>query len=852
MKKYKFFNKEKEIYKYWKENNFFKPNLKSKKKTFSIIMPPPNITGNLHIGHAFQQTIMDIIVRYKKMSNRNTLWIMGTDHAGIATQIVVEKNINIKKNKLKKKEIIKEIWKWKNKYEKKINKQTELIGSSVDWSKTYFSLDKDFSFAVKKTFIKLYKKKLIYKKKKIIYCDIKLKTILSDLEINIKKKKVKNYFIKFKIFKEKHNIIISTTKPEKLISITGIITNNNNLKNKFVINPITNKLIKIIFSKNIKNKYLLINPNYNNNDFILSKKYNLNIIEIFKSSGIIRKKIIVYNYKLKKIKYLKFKNLKWIKNLNYLIVRKKIINFLKKNNYIQNIKYKNILIKYSNKTNSIVLPIITNQWFIKIKKLSKKAIEVIKYNKINIYPKKYKNLFFSWMNNIQDWCISRQIYWGHKIPIWYDKEKKKYVGYNIKYIYKKNPKLKNKKLKQEKSVLDTWFSSSIWTLACLGWPKKNNKKINLFHPISLVISGFDIIFFWISRMIMMTLYLKKEIPFKKIFITGLIRDENGKKMSKSLGNVINLNDLIYGISLKKLIKQRTKNLIKENNINKIIKNTKKNFPNGIKPHNTDTVRFTLTSITTSNLKINFNKSKLIYSYNYCNKLWNVCKYILCLIKNKNIKYKKKYINFRKLNLIEIWIINKINILIKKYHKNIKIFKFDVICNLLYQFLKNDFCDWYIESTKITNLNINNIYILIYVIKKQLLLSHPIIPFITEYIWKKIDNKNKSILNYKIPKIKKLIKKYNYIKIFEIYKKIIFILRKFNKKNINIKKILILNININIKKIIFKNKYLLKIIKINNLFIFKKINFDIIIKKYKLNYIKPILIYKNIYITFKSE
>ncbi len=822
--------KEKNIYKFWIKNKLFNPKKKYSKKNFSIIMPPPNITGKLHIGHAYQQTIMDIIIRYKKMCGYNTLWIMGTDHAGISTQIIVENYLKNKKKSYSKKKLKKELWKWKQKYEKIINKQTKMLGSSIYWKHTPFTLDKNFSYSVNKSFIKLYTNKLIYKSYNIINWDIKNNIVLSDLEIYKKKKKIKQYFIKYKIVNTNDYIIIPTTKPENILANTYILINPKNNKqkkliNKYVINPINNIKLQIILNKKIKikKKYFCINitPGHNKKHFNINQKYKFNIINILKNNGNIKNKFDIYTYKGKKTKY----NIKCkYKNLN----KKKIIKILKNKNNIYKIKKikKNIYLNIKN--NHKIINILKKQWYLKTKYISKKAIKYVKKKKIKFIPHKYKNLFYKWMKNIKDWCISRQINWGHKIPIWYDNKNNKYLGYNIKYIIKKY-KLKNLKLKQDKNVLDTWFSSSLWTFSCLGWPKKT-KLFNFFHPINVIVSGYDIIFFWISRMIMITLFLIKKnkksvIPFKKVFITGLITDENGKKMSKSIGNVIDPNHIINGISKNQLIKQRIKYLINNKNKKKIILDTKKNFPNGIQKYGTDVLRYKLASISNLKLKINFDFKKLINSYNYCNKLWNLSKYIIYFNKN----YKKNFNYNNKILLIDYWIIYNFNIFLKKYHKSIKLFRFDLLCNELKKFLKNKFCDWYLELFKQTLIynkenyfTIQNIkYIFINIIK----LSHPVIPFITEYIWNKIKiiytNHNKSILLEKLPKIK--YKNFNniyYIKIFNLIKKIIIY---FRKTKIKIKNLIIINLNFYKTNILIKNKYLLnKFIK--NIYFIKKNNF----------------------------
>ncbi len=885
-KKLDFKKFEKKIYSLWEKNKCFKANYK-KKKRFSIIMPPPNITGNLHIGHAFQQTIMDIIIRFKKMSGYNTLWISGTDHAGIATQIIVENYIKKKYIEINKKNLIKNIWKWKKKYTHKINKQIKLLGNSVDWSKKNFSLDKKFSYSVNKIFISLYKKKLIYKSKKIVYWDKTLKTILSDLEVNKIKTKTNNYFVKYYLLNKTKNInylLIPTTKPETILANTAVAINPldkryNNLINEYVINPINNNIIKIISDKYVNpikgTGCIKITPAHNSKHYQIAKKHKLNLINILNLNGSIKSKFKLYNYLGEKIKD---KNLNLnppyqISNLDIEKSRKKIIKILLNQNLIKKIKKYKKKILYSNRNNSVIIFILTNQWYLKTKNLSKKAINIVKENKISFYPENYKKIYFKWMYNIEDWCISRQIHWGHKIPIWYDiKNQKTYTGFNKKEIYKKNKIKKNIILKRDKNVLDTWFSSSLWTFTSLGWPKKTI-EFNKFHPINLVVSGFDIIFFWIARMIMMTLYAVKknkvsQIPFYKIFITGLIRDENNQKMSKSIGNVIDPIDIIKGISLNKLIKKRTKNLINIKKINKIKKNTIKHLPNGIKPYGADTLRFTLASLATHNIKINFNIHSLSNNYNFCNKLYNSCKYIILIFKkHNNIKINSKINKLKNLNLIDYWITIKLNIFIKKYKKNINQFRFDLLCKSLFKFIKHEFCDWYLEFIKIyiKNKNIVNLNISFSILLKTIInilkLSHPITPFITEYLWNKIrqfstTNKYKKLLiENKFPIYKKFHhKKIKKIEIINFIKKIIHFIRKINLENLSKNKnkkfnidLIILNISLKKKYILLKNYYLFKNKNINKLFIFCKKNEKLYINK---NFLKSNLLFKNISLYYK--
>ncbi len=856
---------ERKIYNIWEKNFLFYPNLnKKKEKSYSIIMPPPNITGNLHIGHAFQQTIMDIIARYKRMIGKNVLWVMGTDHAGIATQIIVENYIRNEKCKNYYSDfyLIKQIYNWKKKYESNINEQTRILGSSVNWLKTNFSLDKNFSYAVNTAFISLYNDNYIYKDNKIVYLDKKIKTFLSDIEVDIKKKNGKRWYIKYPILDSKNNefIIVCTTRPETILGDVALAVNPNdkryiNFINKKVLNPLNNNVISIIcdnfVNPNKGSGCVRITPANDFNDFKIAKNNKLNIINFLNLDGTIKEKSELYNFNGENIS--KNKNL-----LNPLYLIKKdirkakylIIELLYKNNYIYKTENCLVNIPFSNRTNSIVEPLLTNQWFLRSKNLFNKVIYCIKKKKIKIYPKKYINLFFNWMENVEDWCISRQIIWGHRFPVWYYEKKDIFVGYNKKYISEKY-KLNILKLKRDKNVLDTWFSSSLWPFVSLGWPKKSI-DFNIFYPIDLVVSGFDIIFYWISRMIMMSLYLTSKIPFKKIFITGLIRDKNNKKMSKSIGNVIDPIDVIKGISLNDLIKKRTNNLIKSNIKDLVIKKTKIEYPNGIKSYGTDSLRFALSSICTQNNNINFSEIKLKESFYLCNKLWNVFRYLFFTIK-ENIKifsYKNKVIY----SLVDFWILNEFNNLLINFHKYIGFFRFDLLSKNIFNFIKSEFCDWYIEFKKleIKNRGKNNSFIFFNLIKDILKLVHPILPFITEYFWNKIKKLNISFLK-KFVILEKFPKRYN-IKnecdffIIKLIKKIVSYIRKILIKICNknyIISLLIYNISFYYKKELLKNIYLFYLIKkINKIYIYTNNfnNFEFFSKPQKL--------YNNIKLCYK--
>ncbi|MFI4853211.1 MAG: valine--tRNA ligase [Candidatus Makana argininalis] len=842
-KKYNFEIIEKNLYKEWKKNGYFKPNNKLN-KSYCIILPPPNITGYLHIGHAFQHTIMDILIRYNRMKGKNTLWQIGTDHAGIATQILVEKKIYLDEGKritnYNRKYFIKKIWKWKKKYGNKITNQIKRLGSSVDWNSERFTMDDKMSYAVKKVFIKLYNDNLIYRGNRLVNWDSKLKTAISDLEIEYNYSYNKTWYIRYFLYKNEctydgfNYLVVYTTRPETIFGDVALSVNPKdkrykNLIGKFVLVPIINKIIPIIGDYyteiNKGTGCVKITPSHDYNDYDVGYRNSLPIINIFnKECKILKKAIIFYKKNIFVKKLYRKIPFKFI-GLDRFIARKKILFILNKLKILVKFKLNYSKLPYSNKSNVIIEPLLTKQWYIRTKNISKLAINAVKKGSIKFIPKKYQNMYFHWMKNIKDWCISRQLLWGHRIPSWYDFKKNIYVGYNENDVRIKYKLKKNLYIYQDKDVMDTWFSSCLWIFASLGWPEDKN-KLNIFYPTNVVVSGFDIIFFWIARMIMFSMYIikdsngKAKIPFKKVFITGLIKDEKGNKMSKSKGNVIDPIDIIDGISLKNLIKKRISNMINPKLSKKIIYQTKKTFPLGIKSYGIDALRFTMTSIASNGSDIKFDFKRLAGYRNFCNKLWNASRFIILNV--NNIDYNSNIKNI-KLFIFDEWILLLLNNTVKKFNFYLNNYRFDLAAEIIYEFTWNQFCDWYIEFVKKLLIFkrqyelIRTKKTLIKVLKIILCLLHPIIPFITEYIWKCIKNiyniNSNSIMIEKFPSYnKKLINKKSLINV-NLIKKLIITIRKikyeFKIKNTEKIFIIIKNISKLFLKIIIKNITILK-------------------------------------------
>ena len=697
-KKYNHIIEEKKISDFWIKKGCFKPKKGKNKNSFSIVIPPPNVTGRLHMGHALNNSLQDVLVRFNRMKGKETLWQPGTDHAGIATQAVVEKNLEkegLNKNDLGRDNFIKKVWNWKEESGGIILDQLKKLGCSCDWSRTRFTMDKDLSKAVMKVFVSLYNKKLIYKDKKLVNWDTSLQTAISDLEVVQKETQSNLYYINYKIIDSPQRITVATTRPETMMGDTAIAVNPNdsryaNLIGKNAQVPLVNRNIKIITDHYADPEQgsgaVKITPAHDFNDYLVGKRNKLPIINILEIDGKINKN-----------------GIKDFIGLDRFEARKLIINKLKENGHLVKTEQIKNKVPYGDRSNTIIEPLLTEQWFVNAKSLSKKPIEVVKKGKTIFYPENWKKTFFQWMNEIEPWCISRQIWWGHRIPAWYDDKKNIYVAEDYKsalLLAKKKNKNKNIKLNQETDVLDTWFSSALWPFATLGWPSKT-KELKKFYPTSVLVTGFDIIFFWVARMLMMGNYFQKLTPFKKVYVHALVRDEKGQKMSKSKGNVIDPLELI-------------------------------------KDYGADSLRFTLISMASPGRDVKLSKDRIIGNRNFITKIWsanNFLKLNKCIV--------KKQINYKKIKLpVNQWIFNEFiqtQILVTN---NIENFRFDEAARHVYKFVWHLYCDWYLEFLKpiLNSKNKSEIEevrsFASFMMSNILSLLHPFIPFFTEFVWSK--------------------------------------------------------------------------------------------------------------------
>ena len=624
---------EEKLYQEWESSGLFEPGEDS--DSYSLAIPPPNVTGTLHMGHGFQNAIMDCLIRYHRMSGKNTLWQVGTDHAGIATEMVVERRLNAEgksKESIGREAFEKEVWDWKKYSGNKITSQLRRLGSSLDWSSERFTLDDEYQHAVQSAFIQLFEDGLIYQGKRLVNWDPVLETSLSDLEVVNKDLTIKIWEIKYQLEDSDQFVTVATTRPETLLGDMALAVNPGDERFSHLIGknaeiPLCNRLIPIVGDDYVDPEFgtgvVKITPGHDFNDYELGKRHGLHLVDETQCGTGTEKEFNPISILSKAVKIIGIAPEKF-HGMDRFDARAELLNDLKENDcLIKESEYESTL-PYGDRSDQILEPLLTDQWYVDAKTLAKPAIEAVKTKEITFVPANWEKTYFQWMDNIQDWCVSRQLWWGHRIPIWYDENGQAFAGHSEDDVRAKNTL--TGPLTQEEDVLDTWFSSSLWTFATLGWPEKNS-KLELFHPTTALVTGFDIIFFWVARMIMMTKYFMKEVPFKEVYITGLIKDENGQKMSKSKGNILDPIDLIDGVSLEELLKKRTEGMMQPQLKEKIIKQTKKQFPDGIDSYGTDALRYTYYSLASPGRDINFDIGRIKGYRNFCNKIWNAFRFI---------------------------------------------------------------------------------------------------------------------------------------------------------------------------------------------------------------------------------
>lgn len=716
----------------WESKGYFEP--QGNGKAYCIMLPPPNVTGSLHIGHAFQDSLMDALIRYHRMMGYQTLWQPGTDHAGIATQMVVERQLNekgISKHDLTRKDFVNKIWEWKAESGNTITRQMRRLGASPAWSKERFTMDEGLSQAVQEVFIRLYDESLIYRGKKLVNWDPKLQTAVSDLEVASEEEDGFLWYIKYPIANQSNYLTVATTRPETMLGDAAVAVHPEDPRYKRLIGqkiqlPLSERLIDIIADDTVDPEFgtgcVKITPAHDFNDYEIGKRHSLSFINIFDKTAKLNKNVpLVYQ------------------GLNRFVARERIVQDLKQKGLLEKIEPHKLKVPRGDRSNEIVEPLLTDQWFVSAKTLAGDAIRVVRDGQIKFVPENWANTYYDWMENIQDWCISRQLWWGHRIPAWYDKDGNVYVGSSEENVRKKYNLGQLEVLKQDEDVLDTWFSSALWPFSTLGWPEQTD-ALKTFYPTNVLVTGFDIIFFWVARMIMMGLKFTGKVPFHTVFVTGLIQDAEGQKMSKSKGNIIDPLDLIDGISLEKLLTKRTTGLMQPQMANRIKQATQKAFPNGIAAYGTDALRFTCCALASTGRHIRFDVARVEGNRNFCNKLWNAARFVMMQTEDQPFA-----LNLSNRSLADQWIWTQLQKTIQATHQYFETYRFDLAAQALYEFTWDIYCDWYLEFSKTILNNPDESaevkaatrFTLLSVLEQLLRLLHPMMPFITEEIWQRL-------------------------------------------------------------------------------------------------------------------
>ncbi|WP_417311967.1 valine--tRNA ligase [Ectopseudomonas khazarica] len=743
-------------YQTWEQNDYFAP--QGSGEPYTIMIPPPNVTGSLHMGHGFNNAIMDALIRFRRMQGRNTLWQPGTDHAGIATQMVVERQLaadGIGRHDLGREKFLEKVWEWKNQSGGTITRQIRRLGSSVDWSRERFTMDDGLSEAVKEAFVRLHDDGLIYRGKRLVNWDTKFHTAISDLEVENHDEKGSLWNLRYPLADGKKTaegndyLIVATTRPETMLGDSAVAVHPEDERYKALIGsyvdlPLVGRRIPIIADDYCDPEFgtgcVKITPAHDFNDYEVGKRHNLPLINIFDKNAAVLATAQVFNLDGSVNEQVDAGIPAQFAGLDRFEARKQIVAAFEAAGLLEKIEDHALKVPKGDRSGTVIEPWLTDQWYVSTKPLAEKAIAVVESGEIQFVPKQYENMYFSWMRDIQDWCISRQLWWGHRIPAWYDEAGNVYVGRDEAEVRAKY-KLEGATLRQDEDVLDTWFSSGLWTFSTLGWPEQTD-FLKTFHPTDVLVTGFDIIFFWVARMIMLSTHLTGQIPFKTVYVHGLVRDGQGQKMSKSKGNVLDPLDIIDGIDLESLVQKRTSGMMQPKLAEKIAKQTRAEFPEGIASYGTDALRFTFCSLATTGRDVKFDMGRVEGYRNFCNKLWNAANFVI-----ENTDGQDTGVNGEEVELssVDRWIISQLQRTEAEVTRQLDAFRFDLATQALYEFVWDQYCAWYLELVKPVLWDENaplerqrgTRRTLVRVLEVILRLAHPFMPFITEEIWQRI-------------------------------------------------------------------------------------------------------------------
>ncbi|WP_068828095.1 valine--tRNA ligase [Pseudomonas sp. BMS12] len=744
------------LYQNWEANNYFAP--QGSGEPYSIMIPPPNVTGSLHMGHGFNNSIMDCLIRFRRMQGRNTLWQPGTDHAGIATQMVVERQLaadGIGRHDLGREKFLEKVWEWKEQSGGTITRQIRRLGSSVDWSRERFTMDEGLSEAVKEAFVRLHQDGLIYRGKRLVNWDTKFHTAISDLEVENHDEKGSLWNLRYPLADGnttadgKDYLIVATTRPETMLGDAAVAVHPEDERYKALIGtyielPLVGRRIPIIADDYCDPEFgtgcVKITPAHDFNDYEVGKRHNLPLLNIFDKNAAVLAKAQVFNIDGSVNTEIDGSLPAEYAGLDRFVARKQIVAAFEAAGLLEKIEDHALKVPKGDRSGTVIEPWLTDQWYVSTKPLAEKAIAVVESGEIQFVPKQYENMYFSWMRDIQDWCISRQLWWGHRIPAWYDEAGNVYVGRDEAEVRAKH-NLGDAPLRQDEDVLDTWFSSGLWTFSTLGWPQQTD-YLKTFHPTDVLVTGFDIIFFWVARMIMLSTHLVGQIPFKTVYVHGLVRDGQGQKMSKSKGNVLDPLDIVDGISLDALLEKRTSGMMQPKLAEKIAKQTRAEFPEGIAAYGTDALRFTNLALASTGRDIKFDMGRVEGYRNFCNKLWNAANFVI-----ENTDGQDTGINGEAVDLspVDRWIISALQRCEQDVTRHLDAFRFDMAAQALYEFIWDEYCAWYLELVKPVlwdesapiERQRGTRRTLVRVLEVILRLAHPFMPFITEEIWQRI-------------------------------------------------------------------------------------------------------------------